>query len=91
MYSKTQTWRGDESSFMFFTPSNRMNMWASCLTPGGGGEKRGLIMQFFRHPITLRKQDIQKRPNKFHIIYDIFNLNCKHLQGPTKANKLQPE
>lgn len=79
-YLRLQTWWGDESSFMFFTPSNRMNMWASCLTPGGGGEKRGLIMQFFRHPIMLRKQDIQKRFNKFLITYNTFNLhlNCKH-------------
>lgn len=79
MCNKTQTWWGDESSFMFFTPSNRMNMWASCLTPGGVGEKMGLTMQSFRHPIMLRK-DIQKIFNKFQITYDTFNshLNCKH-------------
>lgn len=64
---------------MFFTPSNRMNMWASCLTPGGRGEKKGLKMQLFRHPTMLTNQDLQERL-KFQTTHNTFNLhlNCKH-------------
>lgn len=28
-----QTWRGNKGPFMFFTPANWMNTWATCFTP----------------------------------------------------------
>lgn len=30
-----QTWRSNKSPSVFFTPSNRMNMWTSCFAPAG--------------------------------------------------------